>query len=97
MGVTLHKLIVVDLAVADMDLYERYERKVIPLLDKYGGRMESGVRSVDGLTETHILYFPDVTSFEAFLSDPVRTQSQREWQRTGAMTTVTDVIEVDYV
>ena len=93
----MHKLIVVDLTAADIGLYESYERKVIPLLNKYGGRMESGVRSVDGMTETHILYFPDVKSFEAFLSDPVRTQLQGEWQLTGAMTTITNVIEVGYV
>ena len=93
----MHKLIVIDLTAADIDLYENYERKVIPLLDKYGGRMESGVRSVDGMIETHILFFPDVSSFEAFLSDPVRTQLQSECQLTGAMTTITNVIEVGYV
>ena len=94
---SVHKLIVVNLTAADKSRFETYERKVIPLLDKYGGRMQSGVRSVDGMTETHILFFPDVTSFEAFLSDPVRTQLQGEWQLTGATTTITDVIEVGYI
>ena len=61
--------------------------------------MESGVRSVDGMTENphSVLFQTRSTSFEAFLSDPVRTQLQGEWQLTGAMTTITNVIEVGYV
>lgn len=93
----MHKLVIIDLTAADLDRHERYERKVIALLEQYGGRMVSGVRSLDGMTETHILYFPDATSFEAFLLDPLRTQWQDEWQLTGAVATITDVMDVRYV
>jgi len=93
----LYKLVVLDLSDADVPQFEEYEKLVIPLLSQYGARMEAGYRSADGLTETHVLYFPDQASFESFLTDPVRTAKQDEFQRIGASASVTDVREIAYV
>lgn len=93
----MRKLVVIDLSSADIDLFESYEQKVIPLLGKYKGQLESSVRSVDAQTETHVLYFPDATYFAKFLSDPVRAAMKDEWKQTGATSTISDVEHVDYI
>jgi len=93
----MHKLVEIDLTNADVALFEEYEKQVISVLHKYGARLESGVRSTNGKTETHILYFPNATSFEGFLSDSVRAELQDDWQRAGAVATVTDVEEISYL
>ena len=95
MGV--RKLIVIDLTTADVALFESYERKVLPILSKYDGRLELSVRSVDGATETHALYFPDAMSFDAFMTDPSRTALRDEWIRVGVMSTISDVVKVNYL
>ena len=46
----MRQLVTIDLTSADITLFEGYERKVIPLLGKYDGRLELCVRSVDGTT-----------------------------------------------
>lgn len=92
----MRKLVVIDLSCADTALFELYERKVLPLLSKYGGQLELSVRSVDGVTETHVLYFPDVKCFEDFISDPSRTALNDEWKLTGVISTITDVEQVNY-
>lgn len=93
----MRKLVVIDLTSANTDLFESYERKVMPLLRKYEARLELSVRSVDGATETHVLYFPDAMRFQGFLSDPVRTALKDELIRTGVISTISDVEQVDYL
>ncbi len=93
----MHKLAVIDLTDADISRFEEYEKQVIPLLHKYGARLELGLRSVDGMTETHVLYFPDAASFDGFLSDSTRASLQDDWQLAGAVTTVSDVNEIAYL
>lgn len=92
----MRKLVVLDLSSANIDLFESYERKVIPLLSKYKGNLELSVRSVDGTTETHVLYFPDNLRFEGFLSDPSRVALEDDWARSGAVSAISDVEQVSY-
>lgn len=68
----MHKFIVLGLTSANTNSFESYERKGIPLLNKYDAKLELSVRSIDGATETHALYFPGTACFEGFLSDPKR-------------------------
>jgi len=96
-GINMHKLVVIDLTDADTYSFEQYEKQVISLLGKYGARLELGLRSVDGKTETHVLYFPSTASFDSFIADPVRDTLQDAWQLTGAMATVSDVDEISYL
>jgi len=93
----MFKLVVLDLSNVDLNRFEEYEKQVIPLLEQYGGRLEKGLRSFDGLTETHILFFPDQASFDEFLLDPVRASLQDEWREIGASASVEDVNEITYL
>ncbi len=92
----VHKLITIDLSTANVALFEEYERQAIALLGHYAGELEVALRSSDGLTETHVLHFPDEASFEKFLADPVRKRLQQAWAATGATTNVSDVRRVRY-
>ena len=69
----------------------------MPLFGNYGAQLVAGVRSLDGMTETHLLYFPDTQSFDGFLSDPVRMALQDDWRLTGATSSVSNVADIAYV
>ena len=86
------RLVTIDLTRADLTLFESYEAKVLPLVEKYGGRLELRLRSVDGRSETHLLYFPDADSYEAYRADPARVAALSEWERSGASSTSIEVL-----
>lgn len=81
-------LVTIDLAQADLDVFDRYEAAVLALLPKHRGRLEIRVRTLDRQTETHLLYFPDDQAFDSFRSDPARLALADEWKRCGAASTV---------
>ncbi len=85
------KLVAIDLSEADLDLFTNYEDKILALLPKHGAQLEMRVRAIDGQSETHLLYFPDVQAFESFRSDPVRLAASSDWERSGARSVVTNV------
>ena len=78
--------LVIDLAEANLEAFERYETEVLGLVPKHGGRVELRVRALDRQSETHLLYFPGKESFERFRSDPVRLAMASEFERCGART-----------
>ena len=58
----------------EADLVE-YEDRVLPMLERHGGRMLSRVRRADGGNdpyEVHLIDFPDDASLAAYLDDPER-------------------------
>jgi hypothetical protein len=84
-------LVTIDLARADLALFERYEVDVLDLLPKYNGRLEMRVRALNGQSETHLLFFPDEAAFESFRSDPKRLALSADWERCGARSVVQPV------
>ncbi len=77
-------LVNIDLTAADLAIFESYEATVLPLVAKHGGRLEMRVRTLDGFCETHLLFFPDEMSLEAYRSDPERVAVLSEWEASGA-------------
>ena len=65
-------VVVVDVPVAGVPAFQRYEERVLPLLDRYGGRLERQLRTPDATTEVHVLSFPTDSAFRAYLGDPER-------------------------
>jgi uncharacterized protein (DUF1330 family) len=80
----LRRLVTIDLACADLQVFEAYEAQVLPLMARHGGRLEMRVRTADGLSETHLLFFPDLAAYERYRSDPDRLALQGEWAKSGA-------------
>ncbi len=65
--------LVVDLADDAVAPFDAYERRVLPLLARHGGRLDRRLRSGDGRTEVHLLSFADRVGYAAYLADPDRT------------------------
>lgn len=86
----MRRLVTIDLRHADVDAFEAYEAKVLPLVGKHGGRLEWRLRAADGSGETHLLYFPDTQGYEAFRADPGRQAAQHEWRSCGAISSAVD-------
>ena len=51
--------LVVDLAADAVAPFDAYERRVLPLLERHGGRLDRRLRTADGRTEVHLLSFAD--------------------------------------
>lgn len=92
----MYKLVLINLKNADLSRFEKYEKQVLPVLEKYGARLDLALRSADSMTETHVLHFPDTESFDGFLSDPLRVSLQEDWKLTDAISTVMEVDKIDY-
>jgi uncharacterized protein (DUF1330 family) len=87
----VRRLVTIDLTDADVAMFEAYEAKVLPLVEKHGGRLELRVRALDGRSETHLLYFPDAKAAEDYRADPARIAVLGEWEACGAKAVVQDV------
>ena len=87
-------LVQIDISAADVALYDAYEAKVLALLENYGAKLEPRLRSADGRTEVHLLYFPDVEARNAFRADPARAAVQDMWLQCGASSASTEVVRL---
>jgi hypothetical protein len=87
----MRRLVTIDLSNADVPTFEAYEKTVLSLLPKYGARLEIRVRSLDGFSETHLLFFPNVRSFESYCEDTIRLAAQSSWKACGAKAVVSEV------
>jgi uncharacterized protein (DUF1330 family) len=92
----LLRLVAIDLSGADVAAFEAYEAKALPLVCEHGGRLEIRVRSLDGQTETHLLYFPDEHAFDRYRLDPRRIAAAPEWEKSGAKSEVKLVERIDF-
>jgi len=93
-GDNLLRLVTISLSNADVHAFEAYEEKVLALVPQHDGRLEMRLRSLDGQTETHVLYFPDEQAFDRFRSDPRRIALAPEWEQSGAKSEATWVESV---
>lgn len=56
--------------------FQRYESVVLPLLTRHGGRLERRLRTVDALSEVHIVSFESQDGYDSYMADEER-QSHR--------------------
>lgn len=82
------RLVTIDLADADLEIFERYEAVVRPGSKAHVGRLELRVWALDRRSETHLLHFPGEEAFERFRSDLVRLALLPEFERSVARTKV---------
>jgi hypothetical protein len=92
--VSMQRLVTMDLTNANLEAFEAYEARVLPLLGKHGGQLEMRVRSVDGSCETHLLFFPHAQAYQNYLSDPDRVAARCDWERCGAKSSGVEVMDV---
>jgi hypothetical protein len=65
-------VMIAELGAAAVGPFDAYERRVLPLLDRHGGRLERRLRTADGRTEVHLLSFPSRAGYDAYRADPDR-------------------------
>lgn len=87
-------LVNVDISGADLALFDDYEARALALLGNHGARLEERLRSTDGQSEMHLLYFPDPEALNAFRADPDRAALQDMWRRCGASSVLTEMVRL---
>jgi enamine deaminase RidA (YjgF/YER057c/UK114 family) len=69
--------LVVDLEPDAIAPFDAYERRVLPLLARHGGRLDRRLGTADGRTEIHLISFADRAGHDAYLADPDRAAAGR--------------------
>ena len=85
-------LVQINLTDANLGFFDAYEAAVLPLLAHHKATLDFRLRAVDGRSETHLLRFPDASALERFQQDPARKAAQPLWDRSGATSTLTEVM-----
>jgi hypothetical protein len=70
-------VVVIDVPAQGRADFLNYERAVLTLLERHGGRLERRLRTPDGLTEVHIVSFRSNAGYQSYLGDPERNASRR--------------------
>ena len=63
---------VVDVPPGGVAAFQRYENRVLPMLQRHDGVIERRLRTPDGTTEVHVLSFPAEGAYRGYLDDPER-------------------------
>ncbi len=63
---------IADVSPEAVTSFRTYEREVLALLPRHGGRLQRRLRSDDGLSEMHLVSFESRDGYENYLTDPER-------------------------
>jgi enamine deaminase RidA (YjgF/YER057c/UK114 family) len=88
-------VLVVDLAADAVEPFEAYERRVLPLLERHGGRLDRRLRTADGHTEIHVLSFADRSGYDAYVAEPDRAAARRVLDGLDIDRRLLEVTDVD--
>lgn len=69
-------VMIAELGASAVEPFDAYEGRVLPLLDRHGGRLERRLRTADGRTEVHVLSFASRADFDTYRADPDRAALQ---------------------
>jgi hypothetical protein len=70
-------VVVIDVPAQGRADFLNYERAVLTLLERHGGRLERRLRTPDGLTEVHVVSFGSNAGYQSYLDDPERGLHRR--------------------
>jgi hypothetical protein len=62
----------VDVPSGSVPAFREYEDRVLPLLERHGGRVERRLHTPDGTTEVHVLSFASEEAYRGYLTSPER-------------------------
>ena len=74
--------------------FRAYEDAVLPLLGDHGAKLQRRLRSDDGATEIHVIWFPTASSIETYRADPRRQAVSGLFSASGAVAEVLTVADV---
>ena len=75
--------------------FAAYERRVLPLLARHGGRLDRRLRTADGHTEVHVLSFADRSGYDAYVAEPDRAAASRVLDGLDIDRLLLEVTDVD--
>lgn len=87
-------VVLADIAPGGVEAFQTYESAVLPLLERYDGRLERRLRTLDGQAEVHIVSFGSRAGYEAYAADPERAQDRGLLGRVPWDQRVLEVLEV---
>jgi hypothetical protein len=90
-------VIVIDVPASGLAAFSSYERAVLTLLERHGGRLERRLRTPDGLTEVHVMSFVSHAGYRAYLDDPARSALRGLLDGVELTQRVLEVADVDGV
>lgn len=74
--------------------FNAYEALVLPLIAEHGGVLQRRLRTDDGRTEIHLVWFPSEAAFAAFRENPRRTRHAALMTEAGAATELLRLLDV---
>src|SRR4051794_11684141 len=92
-GVTLCAILRVP--EAGLEAFRSYEDAVLPLLKDHCGMLRQRLRTADGLTEVHVIWFPSASHLSAYRADPRRAAYAGTFDASGATAEVLTVSDVE--
>jgi hypothetical protein len=63
---------IADVPADGIEIFQEYERRVLPLLGRHHGRLERRLRAGDAQVEIHLVSFASRQGYESYLADPER-------------------------
>jgi len=83
--------VTIDLADADIAVYEDYESSVLPLLGDHRGALIARWRvELPTPIEYHLIEFADQAGFDGYMTDERRLAVRAIWEKSGARSQVVD-------
>ncbi len=76
--------------------FQQYEQRVLPLLAKYGGRLDRRLRNAEGTFEIHTLWFPSTADLEKFRADPERAAAAPLLEQSNAKSELHEVTDIKF-
>lgn len=93
-GVRVTYVLIVHVPAEGVELFQRYEAAILPLLPDHGGRLDRRLRSHDGQTEVHLISFPSAERFGEYREDPRRAQHSAWMDASGARVELYELTDV---
>ena len=78
------RVLIARIPAAGVAAFTAYEAQVLPLLAEHGGVLQRRLRSDDGQTEIHLVWFPSDAHFDRYRADPRRTRHAHLMAESGA-------------
>jgi hypothetical protein len=85
---------IVRVPAAGLEAFQRFELRVLPLMARYGGRLERRLRDASGETEIHIISFPSADALEQYRDSPERAEHLPLLVESGATSELIEVTDV---
>ena len=80
---------------AGLNAFRAYEDAVLPLLRDHGGVPRQRLRTADGMTEIHVIWFPSPSHLNNYRADPRRAAHASTFDASGATAEVMTVRDVE--